>query len=306
MLFGRDLPTLQTLQAFQLAARGLSFTAAAKQLDISQSAVSQQVRHLEQQLGVSLFRRVYRGVELTDQGQQLYGAVESGFSDIAACLDQLRRQQQRPRLRVATDFAFAAYWLMPRLADFRQQHPDIDVQLITSQDSQFDSQDMDVALLFRQPEQLPRPGPCLFRERVYPLLSPALLERLGPIDNVQQLLELPLLKLRGITGHPWQDWPRFFSRHEISFQGAEPVLTFDNYTLLIQALLVGQGVGIGWSGLVDDLVEQGLLVGLEQFAIDGNAGYYIIDSGAAHQPQGVRTFIQWLLESASQNGSVSC
>ena len=149
MLLKKFMPSAQSLLIFEVAARHLNFTAAAKELGSTQSAVSQQIRGLEQQLELQLFKRIYRGVVLTDTGEQLYEAVESGFGQMTSCLERLQKTRSRQCINVATDFAFAAFWLLPRLPRFRELHPEVEVRIVTSQDQlDFTAQDTDISIVF--------------------------------------------------------------------------------------------------------------------------------------------------------------
>ncbi len=298
MLFSQSLPSVQSLLIFESAARHLSFTAAARELGSTQSAVSQQIRGLEQQLQLTLFRRIYRGVALTEEGRQLFEATRSGFQQIADCLEKLQKTRSQPRINVATDFAFAAYWLLPRLPRFRQGHPEVDVRIITSQGQyDFGAQDMDVAIVFAdRPPQLP--AWQLFAERVFPICSPAFLAQHGPIRSHKKLASLPLLKLGADAGQGWLDWPGFFKGRRSQAEPGQPVLTFNNYTLLVQAAIAGQGIGLGWATLVDELLDSGVLVGLTEFSLDSDSGYFVVDPGSSSSRSGQHTrqlFVDWLL-----------
>lgn len=246
------------LRVFESAARHLNFTAAAQELRSTQSAVSQQMRALEEQLGLQLFDRIYRGVRLTEAGQILFDAVRESFATIERTIERLQQRHRNPRLNLLTDFSLAAYWLMPRLPLFRRDHPHIDVRIVTNQGfHDWRGQEVDVALMFGDARTLGG-APRLFDEEVFPVCSPGFLEHHGPIEDVARLAEVPLLSLIAEQGQGWLDWPRYFERltglaHETSSE-----LTFNNYTLLIQAAIAGQGVGLGWRGLVDDLVERGM------------------------------------------------
>ncbi len=304
MLLCERLPSVQSLLIFEAAARKLSFTAAARELGSTQSAVSQQIRGLERQLGLTLFRRVYRGVTLTDEGLQLFEAVQSGFQQMAVCLDSLQKTRQHPQINVATDFAFAAYWLLPRLADFRSQHPDVDVRIITSQGQyDFTAQDVDVAIIFASQHPVGLPAQRLFHEAVFPVCSPALIEKHGPINSHKALAALPLLKLGADAGQGWLDWPGLFKGRRSTVVAGEPVLTFNNYTLLIQAAIAGQGVGLGWQTLVDDLLANGLLAALPQFSLVSEGGYFVVEPRPAEQLAAKQAFIDWVLAAQKARGS---
>ncbi|GGB95940.1 transcriptional regulator [Marinobacterium zhoushanense] len=304
MLFSERLPPVQSLVVFEAAARHLSFTGAARELGTTQSAVSQQVRALETQLELSLFTRVYRGVELTEEGRILKLAVEEGFHRIAAALEQLQFRRQHQRLDVATDFALAAYWLMPRLPSFRALHPEVDVRLVTSQNwTPADAQEVDVAIAFFGQPPWVAGTQLLFAETVFPICSPAFLADLGELQAPDELADVPLLGLRSAQGAGWLDWSRVMASLGAARVPGEPVLTFDNYTLLIQAALSGQGVGLGWGTLVDDLIERGLLVAMHQFTVSTEGGYFLIEPKPHEPVNAKRHFIQWLLDTQQTDDS---
>lgn len=279
------LPSLQSLLVFATAARLLSFTAAARELNSSQSAVSQLIRQLEQQIELTLFKRIYRGVELTEEGEALYSVVDLGLNQIAKCIEKLQTNQRPPCINVVTDFAFAAYWLLPKLPHFREQHPHIDVRIITSQGESKNQQQplnpqTDIQILFCP--QPPTDAHLLFSEEVFPIISPAFLKQQGSVNSHKTLANLPLLKLETDAGQEWIDWLRFFQERRSSLQPSDPVMTFNNYTLLVQAVIAGQGVGIGWATLVDELIDNGLLVALKGFSLQSKGGYFVM---GAEQPQ---------------------
>jgi len=301
ILFDR-LPPAQSLLIFEAAARHLSFTAAARELGSTQSAVSQQVRGLEKQLELQLFRRIYRGVELTEEGMHLYEAVQSGFQQMVNCLEQLQKSRSRQSINVATDFAFAAYWLLPRLPEFRKQYPEVDVRIITSQgEYDFISQDIDVAILFSRQQPTQAPSQKLFDEMVFPVCSPSFLAQHGPINSHKKLAALPLLKLGTDAGQGWQDWRSYFKGRRSLVEPSEPVLTFNNYTLLIQAAIAGQGMGIGWATLVDDLLENNVLVGLREFSLHSDSGYYVVEPKPQELLHAKQFFINWLVAVQSKS-----
>nr|MCS5557889.1 LysR family transcriptional regulator [Oceanospirillaceae bacterium] len=177
MLLTSIIPSAQSLLVFEVAARHLNFTAAAHELGSTQSAVSQQMRGLERQLELQLFKRVYRGVALTDAGKHLYNAVESGFTLMANCLENLQKTRTRLYINVATDFAFAAFWLLPRLPRFRALHPEVEVRIVSSQD-QLDhtTKDTDISIVFAKGKPHNLTSHILCKGDVFPICSPALLE----------------------------------------------------------------------------------------------------------------------------------
>lgn len=294
--------SLDLLRAFEAAARQRSFTAAAIELGTTQPAVSQQIKRLEERLATRLFDRIYRGIELTEAGRVLFEQVQLGLQNIDAGLSAISAQSQHEVLQVATDFAFAAYWLMPRLHRFHAANPQVDVSLVTSERSHnMLRTDIDVAVLFGDGRFKQGESHWLFSEEVFPVCSPQLLsERTLPLA-ANALLEFPLLHLRGENSSNWFDWSGVFRELGLSSTPAPGQLRFDNYTLLIQAAIGGQGVAIGWRHLVDNLLAQGLLCRPIAQTVMSSLGYYVVLPQRKRRGVLIQQFVDWLM--AEQSGS---
>jgi len=283
-----------SLRIFESAARHLNFTAAARELHSTQSAVSQQVRTLEEQLGLKLFDRVYRGVRLTEPGHALFVSVQDGFSTIEKTITRLQQHHRNPQLNILTDFSLATYWLLPRLPDFRRQHPQIDVRITTNQGAvDWQRQEADVAIVFGDQGQL-EGIPRLLHEEVLPVCGPGFLSEYGPIEDLTRLGEVPLLTLTADQGQRWLDWPGYFERLGGTPPLAPSELTFNNYPLLVQSAIAGQGVALGWRGLVDDMLERRMLVGLDHLRLDTASGYGVIDVRPEDLSPAKRVFLEWV------------
>lgn len=299
------MPPVQSLVVFEAAARKLSFTAAAEELHSTQPAVSQQIRSLEHFLETPLFTRIYRGVELTESGELLYQAVQDGLSRIRAAVGELQKRRATPHINVATDFAFAAYWLMPRLPAFRQDYPDVDIRIQTSQSSfGLPEGEVDVSIVFGDQKKQDKGEAFkwsrLFQERVFPVCSPGLLKQTGQVKSLKKLAGLPLLKLYADANQSWLDWNGFFQQRHSVVQPSEPVMEFNNYTLLIQAAIAGQGVGLGWGHLVDDMLDKGFLTALTDFSVVTDQGYFVVQKREPDKSEEVNAFIDWLTRQAEQ------
>ncbi|VVO99230.1 choline sulfate utilization transcriptional regulator [Pseudomonas fluorescens] len=289
--------SLDLLRAFEAAARQRSFTAAANELGTTQPAISQQIKRLEEQLATRLFDRIYRGIELTEAGMILFEQVQLGLQNIEAGLSAISAQHQHEVLQVATDFAFAAYWLMPRLHRFHAANPQVDVSLVTSERSHnMLRTDIDVAVLFGDGRFKQGEGRWLFSEEVFPVCSPQLLDGRALPLPAQSLLELPLLHLRGENSSNWFDWSGVFRELGITSAPAPGQLRFDNYTLLIQAAIGGQGVAIGWRHLVDNLLAQGLLCRPIAETVMSRLGYYVVVPQRKRRGALIQQFVDWLME----------
>ncbi|PBQ20433.1 LysR family transcriptional regulator [Pseudomonas congelans] len=295
--------SLDLLRAFEVAARLRSFTAAALELGTTQPAVSQQIKRLEEQLATRLFDRIYRGIELTEAGEVLFSHVQAGLQSIDSGLIAITEQHQHEVLQVATDFAFAAYWLMPRLHRFHKVNPDVDVSLVTSERTHSMLRaDIDVAVLFGDGRFKQGESHWLFSEEVFPVCSPQLLAgRQTPLPN-DALRDFPLLHLRGESINHWFDWAGVFRALDIPQAPAPGQLRFDNYTLLIQAAIGGQGIAIGWRHLVDDLLDQGLLCRPIAGAAISGQGYYVVLPQRKRRVQIVQQFVDWLASEQALSG----
>ncbi|MCJ2373962.1 LysR family transcriptional regulator [Pseudomonas sp. RGM 3321] len=295
--------SLDLLRAFEVAARLRSFTAAALELGTTQPAVSQQIKRLEEQLATRLFDRIYRGIELTDAGEVLFSHVQAGLQSIDSGVIAITEHHQHEVLQVATDFAFAAYWLMPRLHRFHKVNPDVDVSLVTSERTHSMLRaDIDVAVLFGDGRFKQGESHWLFSEEVFPVCSPQLLAgRQTPLPN-DALRDFPLLHLRGESINNWFDWAGVFRALDIPQAPAPGQLRFDNYTLLIQAAIGGQGIAIGWKHLVDDLLDQGLLCRPIAGAAISGQGYYVVLPQRKRRVQIVQQFVDWLASEQALSG----
>lgn len=291
-----------SLRVFEVAARHLSFTAAARELRSTQSAVSQQIRTLEENLGLPLFERIYRGVKLTEAGHALFVSVQEGFGTIDRTIERLQHKHRHPHVNILTDFSFAAYWLMPRLPRFRERHPHIDVRIVTNQGVlDWRAQEVDVAIVFCDERTLAGGVPQLFREEVFPVCSPGFLQQHGPISDLETLSKAPLLTLTAEQGQRWLDWPSYFEQLGGITHIESSELTFNNYTLLIQAAIAGQGIGMGWHGLVDEMLEKEMLVGLHDLRLRSARGYGLVDARPDSPGEAKRALWEWILECAARS-----
>src|SRR5690349_24407299 len=202
------MPSLDLLQGFEAAARHLSFTKAGEELFLTQSAVSRQIKELEDQLGVSLFERRHRALVLTEAGQQFYAAAAQVLTTMRGATERLRAATGRPRpLSVTTTTSFAALWLIPRLAGFTRDHPGIDVRITADtrvQDLERDG--LDVAIRHGPPSLAGPNAVRLFGERVFPVCSPKLLKK-NPLRVPADLKNHCLLQYDDPdVRHPWLNW----------------------------------------------------------------------------------------------------
>lgn len=301
------LPPLQTLLVFEAAARHLNFTSAAKELGTTQPAVSQRVGLLEEDLGEPLFARAHRGVSLTPDGALLFGAVQQGLASIGDAAAKIRARRSRQVLTIATDFGFATYWLMPRLAALRQLAPHLDVRIVTSQ-NEFDirGEAVDVAIAFGTG---PWPGcsaELLFAEQVVPVCSPGFLAEHGLRGNPRALARLPLLHLEATLPARWLSWANWFALHGLAAADEAHDLTLNNYALVIQAAIAGQGMALGWLPLIDEQVRAGQLVRAVDHPVGSERGYHLVQPRTQRSPESLSRFRHWIIAECANPASQPC
>jgi putative choline sulfate-utilization transcription factor len=293
--FGR-LP-LKSLTVFEAAARHGTFSAAAGEMAMTQAGVSQHIAQLEADLGVPLFDRKHRGVALTSAGAQFRLSVEQGLRMLSDGVASVRRLGNERTFDILTDFGFAAWWLMPRIAALSELMPEVEIRLVTTQ-SEIDasSADFDLGILFGRGQWAGCESRLLFREEVYPVCSPAYLgDRKLPLGP-DEIAKMRLLHLRSNSPQRWFDWDEWFAGVGAQPPGRHQELVFNNYQIVLQAVLLGQGVGIGWTPLIDDLVDNGSLVRLSDAPLSSDRGYHIVRPSRANAPNPLaNTIAAWLL-----------
>jgi putative choline sulfate-utilization transcription factor len=296
---GARLPRLSGLLMFETASRHQSFTLAARELSVTQSAVSQQVRALEQQLGVTLFIRLPRGLQLTPEGARLQRAVSLGFEHIADAASDISRTDNTPAITIGVTFAIATFWLVPRLPQFRALHPDIDVHVIAS-DRGFDAvaERVETGIAFGTGHWAGFHASLLRQGDAFPVCSPAYLRGRAKLRSVEQLFDETLLSLdaglsRGDERADLLDWPRWFAGVGVAGAPHKRMLKFNSHPLLMQAAVEGQGVAIGWSLLTDDLIASGKLVRPLDAVLHTDKGYYLVTSEREAKPE-IGAFRTWL------------
>ena len=294
-----ELPRLDLLRSFEAAARTLSFTQAAQELFLTQSAVSRQIQQIEAGLGVSLFERRHRALVLTEAGRVMQRAVVD-------CLERLRDATARVRattplrqLSMTTTPGFASLWLIPRLARFTASHPQVDVRIsATIERLDLDRSQVDVAVRFcALPDGA---GPPLFEEAVMPVCAPQLLRNRAlplkkPADLAQHtLLAVDMPQGRGLT----VDWAPWMALMGLPEPRMKNTLRFTQYTDAVVAALAGQGVVIGRMPLLADMLQDGRLVAPFGGSAASQRGYFIVTGPRFADNPDAQDFVRWLREEA--------
>jgi LysR family transcriptional regulator, glycine cleavage system transcriptional activator len=290
------LPSLDTLRVFSIAARHMSFTKAADELHLTQSAVSHRVRALEEELGVLLFDRLPRRLELTRAGQVLAQRVDHAVADIARTIANLDLGDDGRRLTVTMLPSVASRWLVPRLPRFHAMHPDIELQLIADPRLlDLRAARIDLAIRFGRGTYPGYAVTELMPDRVFPVCSPRLLAQRGPVDTVEALLDLPLLHDSATegdgSGSDWRSWLNHVGWHDAACDEGQ---RFSDAGLLIDAAVLGLGVALARGTLVSDHVVNKTLICPLSEAAPTTFAYYLLGLPEATTLQKIVCFREWL------------
>jgi DNA-binding transcriptional LysR family regulator len=278
-------------------------SAAARELGVSQPAISRQLQILEADLGQALFHRNRRGLSLTTAGNAYRHAVSLGLDHIAAATATLRAQGSEQSIRLAANFGFAQQWLMPRFTKLRAAHPQLSFRLMTSDDdAALDMAECDIAIRFGVGQWPGWHVTPLFPEEVFPICTPAYLEAHAELkrDNLApaDLLGAHLLHLDS-SNADWLDWNDWFRWHRVSAAAPKPQMLYSTYPLVLQAILSSEGVGLGWRGLVDGLLTSGTLVQLLPGVKRDQHGYFITWRKNHAQEKLLRKIAEWMVGEAA-------
>jgi len=289
------LPPLDLMLTFDAAARHLSFTRAAQERFVTQSAVSRQIRSLEDDLGVALFRRGHRTLALTEEGRLLHAACREALARLREAAGRLRAGPSRQVVTLTTTPGLAGLWLIPRLTAFTRAHPGVDVRI----DASFERRDfardgIDVAIRYMSARSTA--GRKLFDEEVLPVCSPALLDAGAPLREPADLARHTLLRMGDNDGGPLPDWEPWLAAIGLPELEPRAVLTFNNYDSLIGAAVHGQGVALGRRPLVDSLLADGRLVGPLEGSLASPFAYFVIVAADSAERAPVRALARWLCE----------
>lgn len=291
----RRIPPLNPLRVFEVVARTQNLTSAAQELHVSQSAVSRQIAGLETYLGVELFRRERHGVTLTRLGADYAAKIIPAFEEIGTATDKLLRSTSEGVLRVRTYTTFTAKWLIPRLPDFRQRYPDIEVVVTNAvPDVDFDRDVVDVAIQFGDGQWSRVHLDLLFSDEIEPVCSPAYLAtHLTDGEAPEQLLRQRLL-VSHYRSADWNDWLQA-TGHSAAAEGTER-MTFSTSVLTWQAAADGLGMAIGQTALLSAEFEQGVLVRPFRQPVQRAKAHYLVRPAAQRYSRKVDGFRDWILE----------
>jgi LysR family glycine cleavage system transcriptional activator len=289
------LPSLNGLRAFEAAARHLSFTNAASELNVTQTAISHQIRRLEQELGIRLFIRQNRALALTPEARDYLPGVRAAFNDLRLATDRLLRKDGDHVLTVSTLASLAAKWLLPRLSAFQEAHPDIDVHITTSTALvDFRTGDVDAAIRYGRGHWPGLRADWLMADELFPVCSPALLAGSRPLRCPEDLRDHVLLH----TSRDSDDWRLWLTAAGLPTNlSTHPGVTFDLIFMTVQAAIDGIGVAMGRTSYVEADIAKGRLLVPFKITLPADAGFYLVSPEAGADSPKLRAFRQWLIAS---------
>ncbi len=295
------LPSLDFLRGFEAVGRRLSFTLAAEELFLTQSALSRQIKAIEDALGVALFERGHRSLALTAAGRIFHGEVTAELRNLATAVESLRARNRPVGLKVSTTVSFASLWLIPRLSTFRARHPQLEVY-VAADDRVVDlaSGEVDVAVRYLADGRAPEGAMRLFGERLMPVASPRLLRRSAPLARPADLAHHVLLHLEDPAGRlPWLNWPAWLTANGHPDLRPAGAMHFSLYDQLIQAAIAGEGVALGRIPLIARFLDDRSLIAPFAKRYDSPRSYFAIAAPHAAQRMESIAFMTWLREEAT-------
>jgi LysR family glycine cleavage system transcriptional activator len=291
------LPSLNGLRAFEAAARHLSFTRAAEELNVTQTAISHLIRRLEEQLDIKLFVRRNRALELTPEAQDYLPAVRTAFEDLRRATARLRRSERDGVLTVSTTASLAAKWLVTRVAGYQEANPGIEVRITTSSHLvDFQREDVDIAVRYGRGTWAGLRANWLMAEDIFPVCSPALLAGDNPLRTPEDLDHHTLLHSTASR----EDWQLWLTAAGLPASiAARRGLTFDQSFMASQAAVEGLGVAMGRARLVEADIVAGRLVVPFSVVLPTDAGYYIVAPEVTADMPKIALFRDWLIGSVA-------
>lgn len=294
------MPSLNSLRAFEAAARHLSYTRAAEELNVTTAAISHQIKALEEYLDITLVTRNGRGIALTEAGRACLPALSDGFSRLAEAVDVIRSRTGSGPLTIRATSSFASKWLVPRLDRFTAPHPEIDVRVSASRRPvDFSHEDVDISIVYGDGKRKDLYLDLLMRNEVFPVCAPKLLDGAHPLREPADLRHHVLLHHDSPnpddTAPDWASWLRAAGvADRVPVRGPH----FDRAALVIDECLAGHGIGLARSSLVADDLRAGRLVRPFSLGIPVEFAYYLVMPSYKVRLPKVAAFREWILAEA--------
>ena len=295
------LPPLSTLQAFEAAGRLMSFTRAAEELNVTQAAVSKQIRALENHVGQSLFERSHRAVQLTAQGREYLHTVVTALNHLAHATLELRSNEAPQRLCIAADHSVAALWLLPRMKSLQASQPQVTFHLVVSDaESRSLADEVDVAILHGEDRWPLHQAELLFPEVVFPVCSPAYLAGAPPIRHMADLAAAHLIDLED-DNWTWINWRIWLTNHGVGLPATHKALTIGNYPLVLEASRQGLGIALAWQSLIEADLAEGTLTRPIDAEVQTRFAYYLAWPRTRQRSAVALAFCKWVQQQFGQS-----
>jgi DNA-binding transcriptional LysR family regulator len=292
----RLLPSASALIVFEAAGRHENFSRAAEELTMTQAAVSYAVRTLESQLGVQLFHRSHRAVALTETGARFHADVSAGLARIQKSAEQIRAKGRETNVTLSASSAFASMWVLPRIPKLREDLPDIDLRIHASvRDLELDEEGIPLGIRGGDPAAWPNYHAALLApEVVNAVASPAFIESHGMPKTFAELAQLRLIHLEE-PARVACDWKEWFESAGHEYRPQSRPLTINDYVLVIQAALAGEGVALGWQHLIERQMASGALVPVSSHVFETGSDFYVIWPRSRELSLPAKKVRDWLL-----------
>lgn len=297
----RLLPSASTLVVFEAAGRHENFSRAADELSMTQAAVSYAVRTLETQLGVPLFHRSHRSVALTETGARFHADVSAGLARIQKSAEQIRAKGRETNVTLSASSAFGSMWVLPRIPRLRQELPDIDLRIHASvRDLDLEEEGIPLGIRGGDPAAWPNYHAALLApEIVTAVASPAFIEAHGMPRDVGELAQLRLIHLEE-PARVACDWREWFASAGHEYRPQSRPLTINDYVLVLQAALAGEGVALGWHHLIERQVASGALVPVSPHVLETGSDFHVVWPRSRELSIPARQVRDWLLAQGGQ------
>jgi DNA-binding transcriptional LysR family regulator len=297
------LPSLDLIKGFVAVGRRMSITQAADDLCLTQSAISKQIRTLEDILGVPLFNRGFRSVTFTEQGQLLFQIADGSIQQLQNVIGLVSAPRRKP-VTITTSTSVASLWMLPRLGEFLSVHPQIDVRFSATNSVLELGDDVDLAIRYCSEKQAPLGAIKLFGETIAPVASPSL--GVHSFKSIETLHAATLLEF-DVQGRPWLHWSDWLAARGWSTAGAKGVIHFNQYEQMIQAALDGRGLALGRLELLQPYLHDGQLQVLDTLPkphTESANSFWLIKAESSPREE-VERVAEWILASAQHVGQAA-
>jgi LysR family transcriptional regulator, glycine cleavage system transcriptional activator len=298
----KKLPPLTSLAAFEAVSRLGSFTLAARELNLTQAAVSRQIIKLENDLGVALFKRRSKDVVLTPEGERFAHTVNPAVSAIGETAQIMRASGDKTnQLTVFSEMCMAAYWLVPCMPSFQASFPDVSIKLLTSNQPMEDFMgSFDIGFKYGAADERAFVPQSTWPDNVVVVCSPSFRRTLPNDCSIEDLQTSPLIHTHQ-TGAGWMSWAGFFERFGVSLEENKASLEVNAYNSAIDAAVSGSGLALGWRFLVNREIENGRLVQVGNFAVSSPDDFYAYSRKNNGKEKLVEKYIQWFKSEVEHN-----